>query len=119
MPDLVPGPITVKSSAENQRLAIRRSWVLAIGEDEEMAIAVTAERRSRPSRSRSCVKTIACSSGVRSATVEIRQWNASPRSSVARAKPMASGVSGASGPKRPITVSVFPTSIASSITVLL
>jgi len=65
--------MTVKSSVENQRFAIRRSCVLAIGEDEEIAIALTALRRSRPSRSSSCVSTIACSSGVRSATVEILQ----------------------------------------------
>jgi len=56
MPDLVPGPMTVKSSVENQRFAIRRSCVLAIGEDEEIAIALTA-LRSQASRSSSCVST--------------------------------------------------------------
>ncbi len=101
MPDRTPGPSTVTGRSANQRFAMRRSWVETVGTDEQMAIALTTLRRSRPSRSSSWVRTMACSSGVRSGTVDRRQWKARPRSSVARAKPSASGASGCGGPNRP------------------
>ena len=73
MPDLVPGPSTTQCTPGNQRVAIRRSWDVASGTDELIAIPVTADDTSSPSRSRSWVSTTACSSGVRAATVESRQ----------------------------------------------
>ena len=74
MPDLVPGPSTVMGRSANQRLAMRRSCVVTAGAEEEIAMALTAERRSSPSRSSSWVSIMACSSGVRSVRVEMRQW---------------------------------------------
>ena len=73
MPDLVPGPITVTFKSENQRLAMRRNWVVTVGAEEAMAMPLTALRRSSPSRSSSWVSIMACSSGVRSTIVEMRQ----------------------------------------------
>ena len=55
-------------------VAIRRSWEVVSGTDELIAIPVTAADTSSPSRSKSWVSTTACSSGVRAATVESRQW---------------------------------------------
>ncbi len=39
----MPGPSTVSSSSENQRLAMRRSCVVTAGADEQMAISVTVD----------------------------------------------------------------------------
>ena len=58
----------------NHRMAICLSPAVMAGTDELMAIPLTALEISRPSRSRSWVSSIACSSGVRSGADESRQW---------------------------------------------
>ena len=73
MPDFVPGPRMVVGRSLNQREAMRRNCVVTAGADDEMASAVTVVRRSSPSRSSSWVSMMACSSGVRSVMVDMRQ----------------------------------------------
>ena len=57
---------------------IWRRLAVTSGTEEVTAMPVTAVSMSRPSRSSSWVSRRACSSAVRSATVDSRQWWASP-----------------------------------------
>ena len=54
--------------------AMSRSAVVTRGTDEVTAMPVTTSATSMPSRSSSCDSSSACSSGVRSSTVDSRQW---------------------------------------------
>ena len=73
MPLLVPGPSTTQGTCSNQRLAICRNSPVTWGTEELTAMPVTEFAMSSPSRSRSCVSSTACSSGVRVGTVESLQ----------------------------------------------
>ena len=73
---------------------------------------------SSPLRSSSWVSSRACSSAVRTSTVDSRQWWARPAGSVpSRGTDSSTGAAGSSA-NRPTTVSVFPTSMASSMAFL-
>ena len=71
---------------------IWRRLAVTSGTEEVTAMPVTVVSMSRPSRSSSWVRSSACSSAVRSATVDRRQWWASPVGSFpsgARSRPAA------------------------------
>ena len=61
--------------------AIWRSAVVTRGTDDVTAMPVTTSSTSMPSRLSSCDSNRACSSGVRSATVDNRQWWVRPAGS--------------------------------------
>ena len=67
-----PGSSTTEGTS-NQRATIWRRLAVTNGTDEVTAMPLTAVATSRPSRSSSWVSNRACSSAVRSATVERRQ----------------------------------------------
>ena len=73
MPERTPGSSTTQSTS-NQRLAIWRMAVVTRGTDDVTAMPVTTSSTSRPVRLSSSDSNRACSSGVRSATVDKRQW---------------------------------------------
>ncbi len=67
------------------------------GTDEVTAMPDTAAPTSRPSRSSSWVSNRACSSAVRSATVDRRQWWARPVGSLPSRGPVPPGPAGCVG----------------------
>ncbi len=81
-----PGSSTTAGTS-NHRATIWRRLAVTSGTDEVTAMPVTASSMSSPSRSRSWVSSRACSSAVRSATVDRRQWWARPGGLVAVAGP--------------------------------
>src|SRR5918999_5259639 len=87
------------------RSDIWRRAAVTLGTTDEMAMPSTCSIGATPCQPRNWRRRRASSSDVRSATVTIRQW--SMRSP--------SLLSGSWGPKRPATVWVLPTSMASSI----
>src|SRR5665213_1513017 len=117
MPLLTPGSSTTAGTS-NHRLAIWRRLAWTSGTDEVTAIPVTASSMSSPFKSRSWVSRRACSSAVRTSTVDSRQWWARPTGSVPSLGTDSSTGADGSSAKRPTTVSVFPTSMASSMAFL-
>ncbi len=79
------------------------------GTDEQMATPSTSSSKLKPWKPRNSCTSRASSSLVRSAVVAMRQW-----SSRSRSAPEPSGGCSSSVPKRPMTVWVLPTSMASS-----
>src|SRR5688572_25125761 len=107
MPVRTPGSMT-QGLTPKCRSDIRRRLAVTLGTTDEMAIPVICcSVGVTPCQPRNWRRRRASSSDVRSATVTIRQW--SMRSN--------SLLSGSGGPKRPATVWVLPTSMASSICV--